>query len=369
MQPHHSANELCLTLSELLTAARSFPGNAAGELVFEHAGEILLDGRTCALRDEVDHSKLPLGASPYTLEAEIMTTGDGSQGIIGFGEYGSPDGNSVNALRSAGRNTLYNYWWHYDITGKHRGFSPTKYHHVAATWDGTKRRLFFDYEQIALDTPKPPDVRLPKENFCVGMTNPGEYLRGRIRKIKVWTSARNAEEMKTGSTSTGTSTTTTTTPHPLLTSLGEQVSALEKAYRGANVTAELGAIKDTIGALSAEVLDQSNQIIELGARLDSAREEASASVAVELSTMKEDIQAIQTWQKLAPPPPPPDQQYSCDLPGTDCLPEIAGDLSTLRLSAREGAVVFESLKCPETDLCQLSNDVKEVLSKFKDISD
>ena len=68
-------------------------------IVFEHAGTLTLDGKTCALHAEGVASALPMGAEPYTLQAEIKTTQGGSRGIMSWGTFTD---SGVNALRLNG---------------------------------------------------------------------------------------------------------------------------------------------------------------------------------------------------------------------------------------------------------------------------
>jgi len=138
-----------------------------GRPVFQHLGELVLDGSTCALRSEVDQSALPTGMDPYTLEAEIKTTSSANQGIISWGSF--PHSKQVNALRTQGSGSLKNYWWGADLTASTGGVSLAdgRWHHVMATFDGTTRKLYVDNTEIGSDTPTGLAVTRT-DNFCVG---------------------------------------------------------------------------------------------------------------------------------------------------------------------------------------------------------
>lgn len=61
-------------------------------LVFDHPEELTYNGAECKLNTEGRDADLPLGDSPYTMEAEVFLDesmpGDISGGIIGWGDYG-----------------------------------------------------------------------------------------------------------------------------------------------------------------------------------------------------------------------------------------------------------------------------------------
>ena len=97
-----------------------------------------------------DTTALPSGNSTYTLEAWIKPDVHGDNGIIGWGLWGNT--NQVNALRLA-NNTVYNYWWGNDLNLPSGNLADGKWHHVAATYDGTYRRIYVDGVLKGSDTP------------------------------------------------------------------------------------------------------------------------------------------------------------------------------------------------------------------------
>jgi hypothetical protein len=60
----------------------------------------------------VPSNAVPLGNSPYTIEAWMYPETSGALGIIGWGPYGTAQ--QVNALRLNG-SAVENYWWAADL--------------------------------------------------------------------------------------------------------------------------------------------------------------------------------------------------------------------------------------------------------------
>ena len=132
---------------------------------------------------------VPTGNSPYTLEAWIKPTSMGVFGIMGWGNYGTT--NQVNALRLDPSGVLYNYWWSNDL-GVNVGNISGRWHHVAATFDGTTRRLFLDGVQVGADTPTGHNVP-NANNLRIGSTCPvpcgGELFPGSIDETRIYNTA------------------------------------------------------------------------------------------------------------------------------------------------------------------------------------
>jgi len=116
------------------TATRAFtvmatPGNA---LAFDGTDDALTLPTTTAV---------PINNSTYTLEAWIKPTTMDALGIIGWGNYGTA--NQANALRLTPTG-LVNYWWANDLQVTTSNLADGRWHHVAATFDGTTRSLYLD---------------------------------------------------------------------------------------------------------------------------------------------------------------------------------------------------------------------------------
>merc|ERR1712194_786782 len=78
----------------------------------------------------------------------------------------------VNAFRQYGNKGLVNYWWANDLARYGLTIQNGRWHHVAATFDKWRRRLFLDFRPVAYRGNRNNyklNVRT-KKNFCVGKT-------------------------------------------------------------------------------------------------------------------------------------------------------------------------------------------------------
>lgn len=139
-------------------------------------------------------------SGPYTLEAWINPNAlDGALGIVGWGTYGIAD-RSVNALRlgsscGGGLHQLHNYWWGADLIAC-VPLQIGRWSHVAATYDGTTRRLFVDGAQVGSDTPGAPAWGAnPAVSFAIGRTWGSEYFIGAIDEVAISARALSAAEL------------------------------------------------------------------------------------------------------------------------------------------------------------------------------
>jgi hypothetical protein len=161
--------------------------------VFEAIAEMSLNGTNCLWAAEGAAADLPLGLSPYTIEAWIQPSPIvNGGGIIGWGTYGSS--RSTNAIRidNAG-NTVRNYWWSADFTSKGStavdgewGIMDGKWHHVGAAWDGSKREVMLDGTKVTKIDTTGPNSLTDKSTFCIGRAKDNEYFTGNIRGVRVW---------------------------------------------------------------------------------------------------------------------------------------------------------------------------------------
>ena len=146
---------------------------------------------------------VPTGNGAYTLEAWMKPTAMGVAGIIGWGNWGTT--NQVNALRLSPTGII-NYWWGPDLSVTTPNLSG-RWHHVAATFDGTTRTIYLDGVALGSDTPGTHTVPTPS-NLRIGCTNgpsPGggyEYFNGSIDEVRVYSVALTPAQVQADMVST-----------------------------------------------------------------------------------------------------------------------------------------------------------------------
>ena len=160
------------------------PATVASALSFNGSNQYVAIGSTATV---------PVGNSTYTIEAWIKPTVMGDYGIIGWGNYGTTD--QVNALRLY-PGGIHNYWWAHDLSGA-TGNLAGAWHHVAATFDGTTRRIYLDGALLNSDTPGSSHAVPNASNLRIGSTNNTEYFPGSIDEVRVWNVARTAAQLNT----------------------------------------------------------------------------------------------------------------------------------------------------------------------------
>lgn len=136
---------------------------------------------------------IPVGNSTYTLEAWVKpNTVSGANGILGWGNWGG--GNQVNALRFNGPTQLINYWWDNDLVVNIPNALDGNWHHVAATFDGTTRSIYWDGELRGSDHPGGHNVTT-STNLNIAATNNGEYFDGAIDEVRIWSVGRSQAQI------------------------------------------------------------------------------------------------------------------------------------------------------------------------------
>jgi len=134
----------------------------------------------------------PSGNSNYTLEAWIKPNTHATNGIIGWGEWW--DNGKVNALRLGANNTIHNYWWGNDLIVTSGNLADGAWHHIAATFDGTTRKIYVDGVLKGQDNPTGHNV-VRMNNIAIGRTYTGEYFNGKIDEVCVWNVARTQQQL------------------------------------------------------------------------------------------------------------------------------------------------------------------------------
>ncbi|MEM5797227.1 MAG: LamG domain-containing protein [Candidatus Aenigmatarchaeota archaeon] len=140
---------------------------------------------------------IPIGNSPYTIALWFKADSNGVRGLVGWGNFGA--WNQVNALRLWGDSCpnlgFRHYWWSNDLDVCTNYPAVGGWSHVAATFDGTTRRIYLNGTQIASDTPTGHNVP-NANNFRIGSTNLGEYFNGTIDDVRIYDRALTADEIK-----------------------------------------------------------------------------------------------------------------------------------------------------------------------------
>ena len=134
-------------------------------------------------------TNIPVGNSPYSIEAKIKPITLGVEGIAGWGTFGTT--NEVNALRIDGSGNIINYWWGPDliVSSSPVNMADGNWHHVAATFDGTTRKIYLDGVLKGFDTPG--NHTVPNAtNLRIGSTNYGEFFNGGLDEVRIWNIAR-----------------------------------------------------------------------------------------------------------------------------------------------------------------------------------
>ncbi|MCF8448534.1 MAG: Ig-like domain-containing protein [Taibaiella sp.] len=140
----------------------------------------------------VSGNTIPLANSNYTIEAWIKPVGSGPRGIAGWGNYGVT--NQVNALRMGSDTTLINYWWANDLIVTVPNMADGNWHHVAATFDGTTRKIYTDGVLRGQDNPTGHNVP-SASNASIGRTFVSEYYSGNMDEVRIWNVARTATQI------------------------------------------------------------------------------------------------------------------------------------------------------------------------------
>lgn len=143
---------------------------------------------------------LPAGNEHYSLEAWIKPVDNSiARTIFGWGSFGT--NNAVNGFRIAAGGGLENYWWANDLTVSPSGFDlfDGSWHHVAATFDGTTRKIYVDGVLRGQDNPGAVHT-VTSTNFRLGSAVTTEYFRGEMDEVRVWNRALCADEIASIST-------------------------------------------------------------------------------------------------------------------------------------------------------------------------
>eukprot|EP01062_Namystynia_karyoxenos_P077481 TRINITY_DN7813_c0_g1_i1.p1 TRINITY_DN7813_c0_g1~~TRINITY_DN7813_c0_g1_i1.p1 ORF type:complete len:7612 (+),score=1122.46 TRINITY_DN7813_c0_g1_i1:103-22938(+) len=146
-------------------------------------------------------SALPLGGAPYTIELFVRTTDSASAEapLVSWGGAGTGKATGISIVH--GGSAVRSFWtWstggligvygHSDQAG-YQGLADGKWHHVATTYDGTTRRVFVDYVEVANDTRSPSAHHTnATADFQVGCGPGAANFSGTLRDVRVLSGAQ-----------------------------------------------------------------------------------------------------------------------------------------------------------------------------------
>lgn len=130
---------------------------------------------------------IPSGSANYSFVAWVKYTAAGT--IVGLGVTGT--NNLANVLKFGSTTTIINYWWGNDLTATIPAID-SNWHHVAATFDGTTRRIYYDGASVNSDTPVGKNTTA--SNFKIGEFQ-AEYWSGSLDDVAVFNVALTAQEI------------------------------------------------------------------------------------------------------------------------------------------------------------------------------
>ncbi len=130
-------------------------------------------------------NNIPIADEPYTISCWIYARSHGSNGLVGWGNYGTSL--EVNAFRLGTSNRLNSYWWGsgdndlivivFNLTGN--------WHHLVTTYDGTTKYIFLNGIQVGSENP-PTHIVPNANNLTIGKTNTTEYFNGKIDDVRIY---------------------------------------------------------------------------------------------------------------------------------------------------------------------------------------
>ena len=165
---------------------------------------------------------LPTKNNPYTISMWMLPNKfDGGRGLMGWGTFGSDGNSKTNAFRLKGDydnvlgyvpGGLVNYWWGNDLTWDgytfteayktpagqdvccRSAFTKTQWVHVAVTYDGKSRRIYYNGVEKASDNAGD-GLAVANTNFRIGATTLKEFFGGSLDDAAVWSRALSPNEI------------------------------------------------------------------------------------------------------------------------------------------------------------------------------
>ena len=131
------------------------------------------------------NSEIPEGNESYTIEAWIYPDKTNNRGhIASWGAYSANRNNSLRINNSG--NGILHYWYANDLDTGDIGLKAGQWYHIAATFDGTTRKIFIDGSLEASDTPTGHDVTVTN-NLVIGKNSNenSEFFEGYISDVRI----------------------------------------------------------------------------------------------------------------------------------------------------------------------------------------
>jgi photosystem II stability/assembly factor-like uncharacterized protein len=138
-------------------------------------------------------SNIPIGNETYTIEVWInvdeIIAWNGRAGIVGWGSTSDNQANFLNITTSYIRHE----WWNNNLS-VYVGDLLDEWHHIAATFDGTTRKLYLDGALIGSDTPTGHNVP-SGTTLYIGRTYWECAYNGQIDEVRIFNDARTQAEI------------------------------------------------------------------------------------------------------------------------------------------------------------------------------
>lgn len=131
------------------------------------------------------------GSGAYSVSAWFKSSGLGTKGIVGWGNYGTT--NQATAMRMDATLGLRLYWFNNDLVINDTSVGDDQWHLVVDTYDGTTQRGYLDGVQRASRNVTGRNSQAI--NARIGSTNNGEFFLGSIDDVRVYSRALTANEI------------------------------------------------------------------------------------------------------------------------------------------------------------------------------
>lgn len=120
----------------------------------------------------------------YTLSAWVKLDELKTQGIIGYGNYGSSKASNALKLTSTG---ITNNWSDNAYSEAVTLETGSTWYNIAVTSDGVTRKIYVDGESILCPGPVTTGLTISDyTNFTIGVTNDNEWFNGKIGRVLVY---------------------------------------------------------------------------------------------------------------------------------------------------------------------------------------